>query len=124
MDLRLLVKDSLLELSSYVERAVPEIEMMANYTYSGVEEKAIEKIPMLVEGLQWISEVLNHAKPFNSNSLPIEHGLSNLNECLKEIEEALESQDWILFADLLQYQLIPLLNQISQIALKADVLTN
>ncbi|HPA55337.1 MAG TPA: hypothetical protein PL138_09605, partial [Bacillota bacterium] len=48
--------DSILEsMSKYMDRAVPELELLAGSFYSGGDEEvSIEKLGQLAEGIQWI----------------------------------------------------------------------
>ncbi|OFS19733.1 MULTISPECIES: hypothetical protein [Clostridium] len=74
----------------------------------GKEKKGLEMIPDITQGLEWIVVVIKDIKCIDvSNS-----DLEKLNSILREIVEALETQDNILVGDLFEYELIPIINNI------------
>jgi hypothetical protein len=92
------------------------MEKMVEDFYAGREKEALPKIAQLVEGLSWIAELLEYTKPFQSEKMPAQLLFITLQEQLQVLEDALEYQDWIQLADCLQYQVIPLMGRIKELA--------
>lgn len=84
-----------------VQKAIPEI--IENYR-NGQEVQASEKMILLIEGLQWLDEVIRLTQ--EHTSIDREDSIS----LYQEILEAMENGDIILLSDLMEYELIPILS--------------
>lgn len=111
------VIDSLLSMESYLERSIPEIRIFVDELYSSEADIGSNKTLQLLEGVQWIHRAIKNidqleVRPKNWNDLLI--SVTSLEMIVKEMEEVFENQDTIVFADLLQYEIEPLLVDIQK----------
>ncbi|CBZ04610.1 hypothetical protein EXN25_03730 [Clostridium botulinum] len=77
---------------------------------SGNENKALESIPLIVDGIEWLTQVIELTRDIQRSEI----SLGELNEKLEEIVEAVENGDFILVGDLFQYELIPVMEKIEE----------
>ena len=87
--------------SDYLARMINAIPDIIKAYRIGELNKASSDMILLSEGLQWLNEVLNLTKDF--------HKIDNIEvkEIYFEFIEALENDDSVLLADLLEYELLP-----------------
>ncbi len=117
--------DSILEsMSKYLDRAVPELELLAGDFYTGEDEEvSIEKLGQLVEGIQWILNMIYYTD--KNKALHGILGSSSIwNECsscgtrlseeFDNLKEAMGSIDMILIADILKYEITDIFTSINQ----------
>ena len=117
--------DSILEsMSKYMDRAVPELELLAGSFYSGGDEEvSIEKLGQLAEGIQWILNMIYYIdnnkalhSVLKSNSIWNEcssYG-NRLGEEFNNLKEAMGNIDMILIADILRYEITEVFTGINQ----------
>ncbi len=72
------------------------------------ENKACSYIIDIAEGIDWIIQVINLTSDVQKEKID----LSNMNENLNEIVEALENEDYNLLGDLFRYEISPILDRI------------
>ncbi|RKL68336.1 hypothetical protein CR203_07600 [Salipaludibacillus neizhouensis] len=96
-------KKSLLE---YIPRLIQGSESIGEALQSGEQYKAMKQLPDLFEGIQWITSAL---KGIEKNHYSFNINTAELNGNLKEMEDALKNQDFVLLADLLEYEISPIL---------------
>lgn len=92
------LKESLTDYLSKME--TPILDIAKKYRNGGWQESN-DQMQMLTEGLSWVVDAIHLTKEH--------HGLSagDIQGLLAELTEALENQDALLTADLLEYELIP-----------------
>ncbi|MED4350960.1 hypothetical protein P9265_01250 [Schinkia azotoformans] len=112
----LTIKEFLNEIFSsaeeYLLRALPEVEILTNEFYQNSSGHTWEKLQLLLEGLQWLNQMIltvdqEKLKPDNWNQY-IEYSAKLAVE-LKNLEEGIINQDNILIADIIQYEINPLM---------------
>lgn len=79
-------------------------ELFQNYE----ENKGATLLEGIANGIEWLSDALLVINKLNNEEI------SQINSKLSEIITALENQDYILTGDLLQYELLPILEEISE----------
>lgn len=84
------------------------IEAIVNKLYEGDEKIAFEGLAFISEELQWIFKGLE----LTNDILNIESLNNNIIEHFNIIVESLENEDYILIADILNYEISPLLNDL------------
>lgn len=106
------MKDIILEtvstLKEYLPRLIAASKKLPESLQSGNQLKAINELPEYFEGLQW---VLSALVGLQKNGYFIEVSSSDLNSYLLEVEESIKSQDYVLMADLLEYEILPKLEE-------------
>lgn len=99
----------------YLDRALPEIQFLADEFYSGSQSENWVKLGDLVDGLNWIFQVFDFVFNVNLKGDMIEKLGSNFVEIKEELPgllEAMEQQDTVTIADIICYEIKPLLEEI------------
>ncbi|AVQ37356.1 hypothetical protein C7M56_01175 [Clostridium botulinum] len=102
--------ESLRTASEYIGNLKIGIINSAENFQSGDENKALESIPLIVDGIDWLIQIVELTKDIHKSEI----SLDELNEKLKEIIEAVENSDFILVGDLFQYELMPIIDEIEK----------
>lgn len=96
--------------NDYMNKLKDGIVNLANMIQEGKEQEAITIIPQVVDGIEWVVQVITLTKEVQKN----EFGVEGLNDQLQEIIEALENEDYILVGDLFNYEILPILENIHE----------
>ena len=113
--------------NDYMNNLENGIVNLANMIQEGKEQEAITIIPQVVDGIEWVIQVITLTKEVQKNEI----GVEALNDQLQEIIEALENEDYILVAavefdqelmqptyrlidDLFNYEILPILEDIHE----------
>lgn len=96
--------------NDYMNNLKNGIVNLANMIQEGKEQEAITIIPQVVDGIEWIVQVIILTKEVQKNEI----GVGGLNDQLQEIIEALENEDYILVGDLFNYEILPILENIHE----------
>lgn len=120
-------EEVLLSTVDYLERAIPEIEILSNEFYKTPSRESWKKLMDLIEGIKWIMDtfaaidsneqlknIVNSYEEWNIYAKDI----YELNELIIEFEEILENSDFVSTADILSYEIIPLFNNMKEKLLK------
>ncbi len=120
-------EEILLSTIDYLERAIPEIEILSNEFYKTPSRESWKKLMDLIEGIKWIMDtfaaidsneqlknIVNSYEEWNIYAKDI----YELNELIIEFEEILENSDFVSTADILSYEIIPLFNNMKEKLLK------
>jgi len=98
----------------YLERALPEVESLADEFYQGAESNTWDKFDLFLEGLQWLAQLthsLQNPKTV-ANWANYQRAATELLKKLGELDTALQVGDQVLMADLIKYELYPLLEEL------------
>lgn len=108
LPLRQAILETVVTCIEYLPRLIEGGLGITTYIQQGLEREALHAIPDLIDGLRWYSEFLSQLASLRSAERELsEIRLSNLNGVLSALVSALEKSDFTLFADLLEYELIP-----------------
>ena len=100
--------EALNELNSYLARLNKGINDAVEYFRSEKEDEGIKLLIQIIEGLQWSMEVVFKTKPIlEEYGINLDEG--QLKELFKELISGLENKDYILIADLLEYEILELI---------------
>lgn len=105
------LNDILLSTEDYLKRAKPELASLPDGFYSNPSPGVRSSFSQLMEGLQWLDEMLLVIE--KSNERPMDWDMCmELSESMKaeivNLSEAVGNSDNILIADIIQYEFIPL----------------
>ena len=99
----------------YLEKLIPGIEKAAELFRLGNEQEANQYFLNIIDGMSWFSQVVvviseavgidSREEIFGGNS--IETRLKTLTDFSKQLLEANKNNDWVLVADLLEYEIQP-----------------
>ncbi|WP_018249190.1 hypothetical protein [Orenia marismortui] len=112
-----LIVDSLSEAEEYIPKLMLGIDDIVNEFNRGNENQAFELLEQALEGFNWLNNAINaFVSNFSKYEIP-NFDMKKLNniidawqENLKELLTAIENQDIVLIADILEYELRPILN--------------
>jgi len=112
------VNDILLSSEDYLQRAKPELAVLVDGFYATPTAETHTSFGQLTDGLQWLDEML--ALIVNSNERPPNTELytelaQTLQGVIVQLGEAVENADNILIADIIQYELTPLFEQLQEV---------
>jgi hypothetical protein len=105
-----LINDVLLTAEEYIERAMPEIQILIKEFYNTPSSKSWDKFVQLLEGIQWLNQIMTSLEELRerpSNWMCYIECYRTLQDEMKNLEEALEFKDHVLVADIIQYEIYP-----------------
>lgn len=113
-------KEIILSTIDYIERAIPEIDILSNEFYRTPSSESWNKLIDLIEGFKWIidtfvtidtnSQLKDIVKNYEEWNLYAKDVYS-LKVLLNEFEEILENSDLVSTADILSYEIVPLFEE-------------
>lgn len=103
-----LIIETIESMENYLPKLIKALEEMAEHFQNGAQNEAIHQLPTAFEGIEWIVSAINGLR---NNGYFIDLEVLTLNKFLIEVEDALKNQDYILLADLLEYEIKPILEE-------------
>ena len=102
--------DILLSIESYTGQAIPHLATLSSEFYNNPSRDTWSQFAELMESLQWVNEVMEllrnqEEKIFNWTEY--EEVADNIQEELVNLQDAIENDDFILIADIVQYEISP-----------------
>lgn len=94
----------------YINKLILGIENVSNLIQVGKEVEGIKELIPVLDGIEYISKIIDLTKEVHVEEINLEE----LNNQLKEIIDAFENEDYVLLGDLLNYELIPTINNIQE----------
>lgn len=110
------VHDNLLSAKEYLERAIPLVIHLTDRFYQNPSDDDWHEFNELLNGIEWLEQMvtaMDRAEPHLENREDFSTIFSSLQEELKGLEEALKNKDNVLIADLILYEILPLLKELS-----------
>ncbi|MNM77367.1 hypothetical protein D3C81_892190 [compost metagenome] len=108
-------KESIVEtelaLADYLERFIPASRYIADYFYGDMNEEQWAEFTQLVEGLGWIVNSLRFLQILHENHEVLALQVLQMEALVKELGESLERAEYTFTADLLNYEITPLLEK-------------
>ena len=110
-----LVATNLANAVDYLKRLIPGFEKAAELFRTGNEQEANKYYLQILDGIDWFSQVVNIImKPDagemvmpGSDNESLEARQAKLTDLMSQMLEANKKQDWVLLADLLEYEMVP-----------------
>lgn len=110
-----LINDGLVSMESYLQGALPEIDPLIDEFYQNPTEETWHKLDQLLEGIEWLAGMIQIIDRY-------EKKLENWDDYLKvfasfenelnELMNAMENRDNVLIADIIQYEITPLMTDL------------
>jgi hypothetical protein len=105
-----LVVTNLTNAKEYLEKLIPGFQKAADLFRMGNEQEANQYYLQILDGVDWFSQVIltivnAQENIFEAQSL--EERQKKLTDLMGQMLEANKNQDWVLLADLLEYEMIP-----------------
>ena len=117
-----LVRDTITTSKAWVDPVRQEVMACADRFRKGEDERAVEQLVRVVDGLRLLLTGVIQMSNLATNTvkeLPLEDTSAwrdSMTALLDELIESQQNQDWVLLADLLEYELCERLDQWSAIA--------
>ena len=99
---------------AYLIRLIPGIEKSVELFRMGNEQEANKFFINIIDGIDWLSQVLDMiltAKAISPDTVfdgkSIQDRRANLVDLTRQMVDANKNQDWVLLADLLEYEILP-----------------
>jgi len=109
-----IVNKNLDNAEDYIKRLIPGIEKSVKLFRTGNEQEANKFFINIIDGVDWLSQVLDMiltAKGISPdtvfNGKSIQDRRASLIDFTKQMLDANKNQDWVLLADLLEYEILP-----------------
>ena len=110
-NLKDLVATNLSNALGYLEKLIPGFQQASDLFRMGNEQEANKFYIQILDGMDWFSEVVNIVMGSQGKGSESEAILSkrqaNLTNLMSQMLEANKNQDWVLLADILEYEMIP-----------------
>ena len=105
-----LLANNLGNAKEYLEKLIPGFQQAADLFRMGNEQEAHKFYLQILDGVDWFSQVVvnivkSWGKEIEGQSL--EDRQETLTGLMAQMLEANQNQDWVLLADLLEYEMIP-----------------
>jgi hypothetical protein len=94
----------------YLEKLIPGFQKAADLFRMGNEQEAHKFYLQILDGIDWVSQVSQTIVSSRENELEgqdLKERQEKLTGFMAQMLEANQNQDWVLLADLLEYEMIP-----------------
>tara|TARA_B100001123_G_C14953707_1_gene884783 strand:+ start:155 stop:742 length:588 start_codon:yes stop_codon:yes gene_type:complete len=110
-NLKDLLATNLSNAMEYLEKLIPGFDQAADLFRMGNEQEANKYYIQILDGMDWFSEVINMVMGAQGKGSEPEDTLRlrqvKLTDLMSQMLEANKNQDWVLLADILEYEMIP-----------------
>ena len=105
-----LLANNLTNAQEYLEKLISGFQKAADLFRIGNEQEANQYYLQVLDGIEWFSQVITlifstQENKFEEKSL--EKRQKQLTDLMAQMLEANQNQDWVLMADLMEYEMIP-----------------
>ena len=127
-NLKDLVATNLVNALDYLKKLIPGFEQAADLFRAGNEQEANKYYMQILDGIGWFSQVVNIIMQSDQGELALP-GAENenlqareakLTDLMSQMLEANQNQDWVLLADILEYEMVPFYKDWEAILSKLD----
>ena len=114
-NLKDLVETNLANALDYLKKLIPGFEQAADLFRAGSEQEANKYYLQILDGIDWFSQVVSviMSPDEGETELPdtddesLEVRQKKLTDLMSQMLEANQNQDWVLLADILEYEMVP-----------------
>ena len=114
-NLKDLVATNLANALDYLKKLIPGFEQAADLFRAGNEQESNKYYLQILDGIDWFSQVVSviMSPDEGETELPdtddesLEVRQKKLTDLMSQMLEANENQDWVLLADILEYEMVP-----------------
>lgn len=113
----IVILESLQEMNIYIEKMNMGISDTVRMFHEDNEREAMNRLNEIAEGLDWIYRILDSAEKLNKidfKEIEFKDIFDKFKNLIPEMLESLENKDTILLSDLLNYEMLPLVDEISK----------
>ncbi|MGL4874041.1 MAG: hypothetical protein ACRC30_05250 [Clostridium sp.] len=102
--------EAIITANEYIDKLINGINGVCEKIHNDEQEEGILLLPQIVEGLEYIFKIIELTRDILDN---IEYDKA-VTPYLEEIIEGMENEDYTLVADVYEYEVIPVLNNIKK----------
>lgn len=109
-ELKDLVSTNLANVKGYLEKLIPGFQQAADLFRLGNEQEAHKFYLQILDGIDWVSQVAQTIVGSRGNEFErqdLKDRQKKLTSLMAQMLETHQNQDWVLLADLLEYEMIP-----------------
>ena len=114
-NLKDLVATNLTNALGYLKKLIPGFEQAADLFRAGNEQEANKYYLQILDGIDWFSQVISIImKPdegklelLDADDENLQVRQEKLTDLMNQMLEANKNQDWVLLADILEYEMVP-----------------
>ncbi len=118
-----LLANNLANAKEYLEKLIPGFQKAADLFRMGNEQEANKYYLQIIDGIDWFSQValtIINAQQHILEGQSLEERQKKLNELMGQMLEANKNQDWVLMADLLEYELMPFYEEWQKVLMQIE----
>ena len=119
-----LLANNLSNAKEYLEKLIPGFQKAADLFRMGNEQEANKFYLQIIDGIDWFSQVvltIINAQQHVLDGQSLEERQKKLNELMGQMLEANKNQDWVLMADLLEYEMVPFYEEWQKVLLNIEI---
>lgn len=119
-----LVANNLGNAKDYLEKLIPGFQKAADLFRMGNEQEAHKYYLQILDGIDWFSQVVQTIVVSLKNEFDGQNykdQQAKLTNLMNQMLEANQNQDWVLLADLLEYEFIPFYEGWQEVLSRIDV---
>lgn len=119
-----LLANNLSNAKEYLEKLIPGFQKAADLFRMGNEQEANKFYLQIIDGIDWFSQVvltIINAQQHVLDGQGLEERQKKLNELMGQMLEANKNQDWVLMADLLEYEMVPFYEEWQKVLLNIEI---
>ena len=124
VQLKDLLANNLSNAKEYLEKLIPGFQKAADLFRMGNEQEANKFYLQIIDGIDWFSQVvltIINAQQHVLDGQSLEERQKKLNELMGQMLEANKNQDWVLMADLLEYEMVPFYEEWQKVLLNIEI---
>ena len=114
-NLKDLVTTNLANALDYLKKLIPGFEQAADLFRAGNEQEANKYYLQILDGIEWFSQVVSvimrpdegETELPDTDDESLEVRQKKLTDLMSQMLEANQNQDWVLLADILEYEMVP-----------------
>jgi hypothetical protein len=109
-NLKDLMANNLGNAKEYLEKLIPGFQKAADLFRMGNEQEAHKYYLQILDGIDWFSQVVQtivNSREIELEGQDLKDRQEKLTGFMTQMLEANQNQDWVLLADLLEYELVP-----------------
>ncbi|KGM92776.1 hypothetical protein Z968_13205 [Clostridium novyi A str. 4552] len=100
--------EALVTANEYLNNLEEGIHQVVEAFQQEDENKGCSLIPLVADGIKWVVDVINLTRDVQKENIDI----SEIDEKLEEVVEAIENEDYILVGDLFEYEVLPIIQYV------------
>jgi hypothetical protein len=114
-NLKDLVATNIANALDYLKKLIPGFEQAADLFRTGNEQEANKYYLQILDGIDWFSQVVSvimqpddgETELLDADSENLQVRQKKLTDLMSQMLEANQNQDWVLLADILEYEMVP-----------------